>query len=103
MTTNKVIDSILLAEHKADEILVTAREDSLKCLSVCEATCEKIKAQSEIEYKDIINKATLESEAKFKQAYESKLEEYQARANSLIEDSQGNIDKAVEKIIKRIK
>ena len=102
-TNNIVIDSILDAEKKADQIIAKAKETSLKIVSDAEVEAEKIRNTAIENCKKLITVNLKLSEEENIKKYISSLEIYKEKAEEIVSLANKDIDKAVEYLIKRVK
>lgn len=102
-SSNIVIDSILTAERKADQIIANAKENAQKILSDSDGKAEQIRQKALEDYKNDVASNLKHSEEECLKSYNTSLDEVRETANNMIADVNKNLDKVVEYLVKRVK
>ena len=99
---NKVIDEIILAEKKSEQIVSAAKLSSVKSLTSAEEKSAELKAKAQQKSKEDLASFVAQFEHESKTNFDSVLKEYEKSASDLQKKAEQNYQSAVDLIVKKL-
>lgn len=99
---NEVINSILDAEAKANEIIATANEKAKQIVIDADEQAEVIREKAITSFKSHRFNSITQAETKAKKQYDFKIQQGKEEGEILIKDSSSKINEIVDDVVRRI-